>query len=76
MLAHAVEAEIAAYLQERSHLKDEAGRRLVVRNDPLPERAIRAGFGPVEVKQPRVRDRRPADQREAFSSAIQPPYLC
>jgi transposase-like protein len=26
------------------------------------------------VRQPRVRDRRPADQREAFTSAILPPY--
>jgi hypothetical protein len=33
------------------------------------------GVGPVEVEQPRVRDRRPADQRESFSSAILPPYL-
>jgi hypothetical protein len=33
------------------------------------------GIGPVEVKQPRVQDRRPADQREKFTSAILPPYL-
>ena len=75
LLAQAVEAEVAAYLQDRSHLKDEVGRRQVVRNGHLPERAILTGIGPVEVNQPRVRDRRPADQREAFSSAILPPYL-
>ena len=34
-----------------------------------------SGIGPVEVKQPRVRDRRPASEREAFTSAILPPYL-
>src|SRR5262249_35691047 len=41
----------------------------------LPERSIQTGVGPVEVRQPRVRDRRPAEQREAFTSAILPPYL-
>ena len=75
LLAQAVEAEVAAYLQARSHHKDEAGRRQVVRNGHLPERAGLTGVGPVEVKQPRVRDRRPAGERESFSSAILPPYL-
>jgi transposase-like protein len=75
MLARAIEAEVAAWIDERSHLKDDAGRRQVVRNGHLPERTIHTGIGPVEVQQPRVRDRRPAGQREAFSSAILPPYL-
>src|SRR6478609_4660154 len=75
MLARAIEAEVAAWIDERSHLKDDAGRRQVVRNGHLPERSIQTGIGPIEVQQPRVRDRRPADQREAFTSAILPPYL-
>ncbi|MFO0893318.1 MAG: IS256 family transposase [Isosphaeraceae bacterium] len=75
LLAQAIEAEVAAYLQDRAHLKDQAGRRQVVRNGYLPERTVLTGIGPVEVKQPRVRDRRPAEQREAFTSAILPPYL-
>jgi transposase-like protein len=75
LLAQAIEAEVAAYLQERAHLVDGAGRQQVVRNGHLPERTILTGVGPVEVKQPRVRDRRPAGQRETFSSAILPPYL-
>lgn len=75
LLAQAVEAEVAAYLEARIHLVDEAGRRQVVRNGYLPERTILTGVGPVEVQQPRVRDRRPAEQREAFTSAILPPYL-
>src|SRR3954468_21447841 len=75
MLAHAIEAEVAAWIDERSHLKDDAGRRQVVRNGYLPERTIQTGIGPVEVQQPRVRDRRPAEEREAFTSAILPPYL-
>src|SRR3954453_6963862 len=75
MLAQAVEAEAAAWIQAHADLKDEAGRQQVVRNGHLPERTLQTGLGPIEVRQPRVRDRRPADRREAFTSAILPPYL-
>jgi putative transposase len=75
LLAQAVEAEVAAWVADHAHLKDESGRQQVVRNGHLPERTIQTGIGPIEVKQPRVRDRRPAGQREAFTSAILPPYL-
>ena len=75
MLAQAVEAEAAAWIEAHAHLKDEAGHKQVVRNGHLPERTIQTGIGPIEVQQPRVRDRRPAGQREAFTSAILPPYL-
>ena len=75
LLAQAIEAEVAAWIDDHAHLKDDQGRRQVVRNGHLPERAIQTGIGAVEVQQPRVRDRRPADQREAFTSAILPPYL-
>jgi hypothetical protein len=75
LLARAIDSEVAAYLQARAHLKDEAGRRQVVRNGHLSERAVPTGIGPVEVEQPRVRGRRPAGEREAFTSAILPPYL-
>ena len=75
LLAEAVEAEVAAWIDAHAHLKDDAGHQQVVRNGHLPERTIQTGIGPVVVQQPRVRDRRPADQREAFTSAILPPYL-
>jgi putative transposase len=75
LLAQAIEAEVAAWIEGRSHLKDEGGRHQVVRNGHHPERTIQTGLGDVEVKQPRVLDRRPAGQRERFSSAILPPYL-
>src|SRR4051794_13740205 len=65
LLAQAIEAEVAAWIDDHAHLKDDQGRRLVARNGHLPERAIRTGIGAVEVQQPRVRDRRPAEQREA-----------
>jgi putative transposase len=75
LLAQAIHAEVDAYLAARGHLRDEAGRQQVVRNGYLPERTITTGIGPIEVKQPRVHDRRSHGEREKFSSAILPPYL-
>jgi transposase-like protein len=75
LLAEAVEAEVLAWIDAHAHLKGQDGRRQVVRNGHLPERVIQTGLGAVEVKQPRVHDRRPADEREKFTSAILPPYL-
>lgn len=75
MLAAAIEKEVADYVGKRKDLVDENGRRLVVRNGHLPEREITTGLGPITVKQPRVRDKRPADQREFFSPNLLPKYL-
>lgn len=75
LLAEAIQAEVAAYLDARSDIRDESGRQQVVRNGYLPQRTILTGVGPIDVKQPRVQDRRSDDQREKFSSAILPPYL-
>src|SRR4051794_24876033 len=68
LLAQAIQAEVADYLHVRSHLRDVGGRRQLVRNGSLPERTLLTGVGPVEVKQPRVQDRRPPEQREKFTS--------
>jgi putative transposase len=75
MLAQAIEAEVAAWTEQHSQLVDADGRRQVVRNGYLPKRTITTGLGPLEVRQPRVHDRRPADEAEPFSSKILPPYL-
>jgi transposase-like protein len=75
MLATAIEAEVADWIDRHAHMKDENGRRQVVRNGHLPERTITTGLGEVAVRQPRVRDRRPAGEREKFTSKILPPYL-
>ena len=75
LLAEAIEAEVADWIDGHAHMRDGAGRRLVVRNGSSPERAIQTGLGDVEVKQPRVHDRRPPGEREHFTSAILPPYL-
>jgi putative transposase len=75
LLAQAVKQEVQEWLTARAGLTDEHGRRLVVRNGYLPERTIQTGIGAVEVRQPRVHDRRTGDERELFSSRILPPYL-
>jgi transposase-like protein len=75
LLAEAIEAEVAAWIDAHAHLKDDAGRRQVVRNGHLPGRTIQTGIGPIEVEQPRVHDRRPPGQREKFTPAVLPPYL-
>ena len=75
MLATAIETEVAEWIAEREHLRDEHGHRQVVRNGRLPKRQITTGVGPIEVAQPRVRDNRPAAAREKFTSKLLPPYL-
>jgi transposase-like protein len=75
MLTTAIEAEVAQWIAEHEHLRDERGHRQVVRNGYLPERSITTGIGAVKVRQPRVHDRRTNDEAEPFSSKILPPYL-
>ena len=75
LLAQAIEQEVQEWMDGHAHLVDENGRRLVVRNGHLPERELVTSLGPIAVQQPRVRDKRPASEREQFSSQILPPYL-
>ena len=66
MLAAALEAEVNGYLAELAEQRDEAGRRLVVRNGFHAERTISTSAGLVQVKAPRVNDQRvDADDRGA-----------
>jgi len=75
MLAQAIDAEVAEWIESHRDFRDQAGHRQVVRNGRLPKRTILSGVGPIEVEQPRVLDRRPKDESEFFSSKILPPYL-
>jgi putative transposase len=77
MLAEAIENEVAEYIARYAHLRDDRGRRLVVRNGHLPARTIQTGLGSVDVRQPRVNDKRIDDngRRIRFSSIVLPPYL-
>jgi len=75
LLGQAIEAEVQDWIEQHAGQRDAQGHRQVVRNGYLPERTILTGVGPVEVKQPRVHDRRPKEEREKFCSQILPPYL-
>jgi len=72
ILQEAVDLEVIEYVEALRHLKDEAGRRLVVRNGHLPERKIVTGVGQLPITKPRVHDRR---EGERFTSKILPPYM-
>jgi putative transposase len=75
LLAQAVEAEVTAFFAAHADLTSEDGRQRLVRHGHLPERTIQTGIGPVEVRQPRVRDRGAADGNPIrFSPTILPPY--
>jgi hypothetical protein len=48
LLAQKIETEVAARIDDHAHLTDGQGRRQVVRDGHLPERAIRTGIDPAE----------------------------
>jgi putative transposase len=77
MLAEALEAEVADYLDAAKGQRDERGRALVVRNGYARERKVLLGAGAVEVRAPRVDDRRMDEEgkRQRFKSVILPPYM-
>ena len=77
MLAAALQAEVAAYVDAFTDQVDEHGRRLVVRNGYHAAREVTTAAGAVPVKAPRVNDRRVDEatgQRARFSSAILPAW--
>jgi transposase-like protein len=71
MLAAALEAEVADYVNGHVGEVDEAGHRLVVRNGKAPERTLVTGAGALRIQAPRVHDRR---EGRRFSSYILPRY--
>ena len=75
MLAAALQAEVAAYIDQFGGVRDADGRRVVVRNGTAEPRIVVTSAGAVEVTAPRVNDKRtdPATgERKRFSSAILP----
>ncbi len=77
MLAEALEAEVQDYLEAARGERDEQGRALVVRNGYAREREVLLGAGAVEVRTPRVNDKRMEQDgnRKRFKSVILPPYM-
>lgn len=72
MLLKAVEHEVSEYIDRHQAERDEEGHRLVVRNGYHNQRRIITGLGPLEVRQPRVHDKRP---EQKFTSRILPPFM-
>ena len=77
MLAAALEVEVDAYVSSLVGEVDEHGHRLVVRNGHAEPRSLVTGAGPLEVRAPRVNDRRVDEatgERCRFRSSILPPW--
>ena len=72
MIAAALELEVEEYIEQLRHLRDEKGHALVVRNGKARPRTVSLGAGPMELRAPRVNDRRPEHR---FTSKILPPYM-
>ena len=77
MLAAALQAEVAAYVEAFVDQFDEAGRRLVVRNGHHAPREVMTAAGAIPVRAPRVNDKRidaVTGERKRFASAILPAW--
>src|SRR6266511_5335013 len=77
MLAAALQAEVAGYVDAHADQLDEQGRRLVVRNGHHCEREVTTAAGAVPVRAPRVNDKRideETGERRRFSSEILPAW--
>ena len=77
MLAAALQAEVAAYVEAFAGEVDDRGHRLVVRNGSHAVREVTTAAGAVPVKAPRVNDRRvdvATGERKRFASAILPAW--
>jgi len=80
MLASALEAEVAAFVEQFADVRLPDGRQRVVRHGHGPERVVQTGIGEVPVRRPKVRDRATEDgsddgaegERVRFTSAILP----
>jgi putative transposase len=77
MLAAALLAEVAVYVEAHAGEVDGEGRRLVVRNGFHEPREVTTAAGAVQVRQPRVNDKRTdpvSGERRRFASAILPAW--
>lgn len=72
LLAQAIETELAALLAQYQNETVE-GLQRIVKNGHHPERSIQTGLGDINVKIPKVRDRKKAGVK--FNSTLIPPYL-
>ena len=72
LLLHALDLEVAEYIERCKNCVDEKGKKQVVRNGKSKNRKVTTGAGTIDVKTPRVNDKR---EGKKFTSIILPPYL-
>ena len=76
MLAAALESEVDSYVTAATGERDDKGHALPTRNGKARARTVVTGAGALEIRAPRVNDRRTDEQSERvrFTSDILPPY--
>ena len=77
MLQLALENEVEEFILKHSSLKDENGKKVVIKNGYMPQRDIVTGMGPLAITQPRIDDRNLKGCLDGarFTSNILPRYL-
>jgi putative transposase len=77
ILIKALEAEVASYVDGHARARDERDHALVTRNGHARSRKITIGAGTIDIRAPRVNDRRVNEdgQRQRFTSELLPPYM-
>jgi transposase-like protein len=77
MLIKALEVEVASYVEAHGEERDDRGYALVVRNGKARARKVTVGSGTIDIRAPRVNDRRVDEHghRQRFTSEILPPYM-
>ena len=74
MLQIALEEEITAFIESHKDMKSADGHRMVVRNGYHRERTIQTTSGSIQIKQPRIDDRK-LKKDERFKSCILPKFM-
>jgi len=77
MLHETLEAEVEEYIRRHREARDQRGHAQVVRNGKAPARTLVTGSGTLEVRAPRINDRRvdAEGERQRFASQILPSYM-
>jgi putative transposase len=78
LLQKALESEIEEHVNAYSDLLDDEGHRTVVRNGHAPRRRILTGVGPIEIRRPRLDERKAVkgvEPHERFTSGVLPQFL-
>lgn len=71
MIAQALQFEVDEYIEKLSHLRNERGNALVVRNGKGQERTLTMGAGAIKIEAPRVNDQQqdPTSLHASFTAA-------